>query len=497
MSFLPPKKNISNNVLNFDKFIELLPKPNREIDQQENESLNTIDYYKEDISFKNQPIIETNLNPNKLNDQKENINTSINKSCNNSFILLQNYNKEKNHDNNKKESFIRINSFFENKNGINVKKFFEDKNEVSTYCSRCNEEVEFSSRACPYCLKPFCRKCLKEIFKRNLDNNDDIDNFDQDIINEKICPNCRNLVAIKDYIILKKNKKNTMKQNKSCDIYSINNPQTQQNMDYNKNSHLFKGLEEENNEYEILLNKIEENKRQLEIRKNLSINILQIIQKSIEYEYNQNLNKLNEMILKLQNIKNSIEERKNIFNQRQKNNDNNLIIQKNIDKYKNALNCFSKNYNKFNERIILKSKQKAFQLHESKSFSVNLSDTYNMKYIEILSNNQIGNVYFKIDRFNINYINYLNFSVLIEKNDKETKNNNNLKSKFIVNMIINNKIIKLNEIKTKDDNKLCLNYECSLNENKILLSNNNSNSSNFNRIKDELNIQVILSELFL
>ena len=120
-----------------------------------------------------------------------------------------------------------------------------------------------------------------------------------------------------------------------------------------------------------------------------------------------------------------------------------------------------------------------------------------MKYTEILSNQYIGNAYIKVDRYVNNYVNYLNFSILIRQNNKESQSLVN-KQNFVVNMIINNKLFKLSKT-TKDNNQLCLNYECSLEENVLFSSKNQSNSSNSNTNmkKEEIIIKVIISELFL
>ena len=145
----------------------------------------------------------------------------------------------------------------------------------------------------------------------------------------------------------------------------------------------------------------------------------------------------------------------------------------------------------------MKLKPKAYKSYESKKLSLNLSDTYVMKFTEILSNQYIGNTFIKVDRYVKNYVNYLNFSILIRQNNKESQNNNVVNNpKFVVNMIINNKLFKLNKTK-KDNNQLCINYECSLEENSLFTSKNQSNSTNAIMKKDEFDVKVIISELFL
>ena len=117
-----------------------------------------------------------------------------------------------------------------------------------------------------------------------------------------------------------------------------------------------------------------------------------------------------------------------------------------------------------------------------------------MKYKNVIENNNIGSVYFKIERFVNSYVNYLVFSVLIKQNEKgnDSKDNKN-KSKYIVNLEVNGQLIKLNK-SNKDENKSCLNYENIMQENKALVSKNLCNSDVKNK---KLNIKVIISELFL
>ena len=90
-----------------------------------------------------------------------------------------------------------------------------------------------------------------------------------------------------------------------------------------------------------------------------------------------------------------------------------------------------------------------------------------MKGKEILTDFAFGKVYLKIDRYTNNYINYLNFSTFIKPKNSLISNEIinasffneiNKKSRFIVNMIVNNKIIKLNKT-GKDNNDMNLNYE--------------------------------------
>jgi len=61
--------------------------------------------------------------------------------------------------------------------------------------------------------------------------------------------------------------------------------------DFNKKK--IKNLEEQYIEYENFLNQIEERKKEIEIKRDISLNILTMIKKAIEYEYERNIKKLN------------------------------------------------------------------------------------------------------------------------------------------------------------------------------------------------------------
>ena len=482
-----------------EKMMESLPKTNRTIEQQDNESLNTMDYYKEDNNSRNKNIEEIKFSSKSILDRNNNSKTLDT----NEVSLISKYNFYCKQDipkkNKNKKICIPLNrSFFCNKTDKNIQKRLEDKKMNKEYCSRCNSEIEYSTKVCPHCLKPLCRKCLKQIFNRNLDNNDDFDNFDQNLINEKICPNCRNKTCINDFVSLELSQKNNIiktKINEPLDSYVNNEDSTLINQG-KKNAIISNNLEDNFPEYDLLMNKIDEKRKELEIKKNLNLNILEIIKKNIEFEYNNNLNKLNEICLKLKTIQNIFDNKKNKIN-KHKNYNNTFELQRIIEEYRNKIKNFSKAVEKFNQRLLMKSKPKAYKLYESKDLSINLLDIYCMKYTEILSNQYIGNAYIKVDRYVNNYVNYLNFSILIRQNNKESQSLVN-KQNFVVNMIINNKLFKLSKT-TKDNNQLCLNYECSLEENVLFSSKNQSNSSNSNTNmkKEEIIIKVIISELFL
>lgn len=497
MSINQNRKLSTNNLIS--KLLKSLPKVKKTIEQQDNESLNTMDYYNEDNTSRNQ-----NLDENKFNSKNILNKNSKSKTISTDFITLESqpktYNNQDISELYKSKNFSLTRPTLTNIKEKNVLNRFEDMKTNNDYCSKCNLEIEYSTNACPHCLMPICRKCLKEIFNRNLDNNDDLDNHDQGIVNKKKCPNCLNLTSINDYIIIKPKRLSDEFNRSSEPQDSCENDESSTTTNpKEKNAVISKNVEDDFNEYELLLKKIEEKKKEIETKKNLNFGILQIIKKSIEFEYNTNLNKLNEMILKLKKIKKSLIDQKNIIINKHKNYNSTFELQRIIEEYKCKINNFSKTFEKLNQRFISRPKPKAYKSYESKVLSINMSDTYCMKYKEILSNQYIGNTFIKVDRYVNNYVNYLNFSILIRQKNKESQNNSNNglvnKPKYAVNMIINNKIFKLNK-STKDNNQQCLNYECSLEESNIFSSKNQPNSNN-NIKKDEFNIKVVVTELFL
>jgi hypothetical protein len=219
-----------------------------------------------------------------------------------------------------------------------------------------------------------------------LDNNDDLDNFDQDVVNEKMCPNCRNLLSINNFVNLKNKQKSsttlTYCINEPMDslLDSINNVNTPSQND--ENSVIIKELKDESNEYDTFMKKILQKKKEIEIKKNIGINNLQTMIKVIEYEFKLNMNKLDEMLEKLKKIKETIDQRKIKLEQQQRSDCNSISQEKKIiGKYKIAINNFNHNYEKLNQKIILKSNQKAYKIHESNPLKINIAETYCMKYL--------------------------------------------------------------------------------------------------------------------
>lgn len=483
-------KKLSNNDLLLSKALETIPLYKKTSEQQDNESLNTMDYYKEENSSSIQKIDGNNLFfSKKLSNQNKKTNSIINTNL--SFAI-----NKKNSNQNTINLYENIDAnrtkpFFVNKNEKNVLKRFEDMKIDNDYCSRCNSEIEYITNVCRHCLKPLCRKCLKLIFNRNLDINDDINNLDQNLINEKKCPNCRNLNTINDFIISKSKTQNktipTFKEPLDTELDDSSSTQYKEE----QNSVLLKDLEEQFNEYDFLVKKIEEKKKEIEIKKKININILNMIQKSIENEYDTNLRKLNEISFKLQKLLNTINDKNNKI-KRETNYNYSSDLQNLIRKFRNSINAFSNHFEKLEQKISTKSKPKAYKFYESKPLKVNIEDTYNMKNTEVISNQYIGKASIKVQRFVNNYVNYLNFSVLVLKDNKNMENNNKNKSILVIHMVINNQLIQLNKT-NKDNNKLSLNYECSLEESKAFLSNKNKDNAK----KDDFDAKLIITELFL
>ena len=212
------------------------------------------------------------------------------------------------------------------------------------------------------------------------------------------------------------------------------------------------------------------------------------------------MNKLNELSTKINKIKDDINQKINNSNKVFK---NEVELQINIDTYKNTLNGFSKIFDNYSKKIISRPIFRGYKLYESNNILINQSEIYSMKNKEILSDVPFGNVYLKVDKFTNNFINYINFTTIIKSKNKtnssdsinnNTQNEINKKSRFIVNMIVNNKMIRLNKT-NKDNNDTNLNYECSEEENRILLVKEKNNLNNSKTKK--FNVKIILSEIIL
>ena len=503
------KLQTTNTNAFLNKIIQNIPKPKRTIEQQDNESLNTMDYYKEENSSRNNKLIENKFITNANTKHTIDINSKIKIDCPNSSY------KEKTPFSNKnlgglyeEIKFARNNSFFENdEKEENVEKRFETMKHNNDYCIKCNSEIEFPNHFCPHCIKPFCKKCINRIFNRNLDNNDDKDIYDHKNINNNICPNCRNSININDIGKFKSITFNNYafdlsKSYEQPFFGQIKNGSSNSQKVLEQKEFVNKEFNEQNQQYDLLLKKIEKKKREIEIKKNLNMNLIQILQKSIETEYNYNLNTLNEMCLKIQKIQDSIKNRKNLINGQK--NFNNAEMLNLVEKYQKVMITFSKNYQKLEQKIVLKSKPKAYKVYEANPLRVNFAETYYMKEKEFYCSQHIGKAYIKIDRFVNNYTNCLNFSVSIKKDENNSQKNNpakngtNLdnKSRYVIYMIVNNKLIKLNK-NIRDNNKSSLNYEGSLEESFVFNSKVQSTDINRSIKKDYFDVKIIITELFL
>ena len=499
MSSNRTKEQNSNDLIL--QMLKAKPKLKKSIEQQDSESLNTMDYYKEEGSNKNSLIDEMKANNILLhnankNEKKiiktENKDITIKSNKSNKDIIL-------NPHSHRKKSAANINNY------INIPKTPKD-NINKNICSNCCLNFGLSFRICSNCKKIFCKNCFYNL--NNKDNNyiNDISK-EQEIKNknEKICYFCKN------YNINNKNSINNYKNNKYITkkklepLDSLSEDEMKfiiekkENKKMNKNENKMKSLKEQYNEYEEFLNKINETKKEIEIKKNICMNILQMIKRAIEVEYEKNLNKLKELNVKLNKIKEDLNKMINSNNAF----DNEVEIQINIDTYKNTFNSFSKIFDNYYQKILSRTIFRGFKLYESSNILINQSDIYFMKYKEILTDFPFGTVYLKIDRFTNNYKNYLNFSTLIKQRtklnsdmsfDQSYKNDIGNKSRFIVNMIINNKLIRLNKnMKNNNDINLC--YDSSEEENQILFSKDKHNMNNY-KVKD-FNAKVIISEIIL
>ena len=494
MSTNRTKEQNSNDLIL--QMLKAKPKLKKSIDQQDSESLNTMDYYKEEGSNKNSLIDDLKANKILLH--------NVNK---NEQKIYKTENKDLSFQSNKSnKDIILIPNSQRKKRAVNIQKYMnipktpKDNKNNKNICSNCNLNFGLSFRICTKCKKIFCKNCFYNL--NNKDNNyiNDISKEQENKNkNEKICYFCKNY-SFNNY----KNKKNiSNKKYEPLDSFSeegmINILEKKENKKMNKNENKMKTLKDQYNEYEEFLNKINETKKEIEIKKNICMNILQMIKRAIEVEYDKSQNKLTELSIKINKIKEELNKKINSTNVF----DNEVEMQINIDMYKNTLNSFSKIFDNYYQKILSRTIFRGFKLYESSNILINQSDIYFMKYKEILTDFPFGNVYLKIDRFTNNFKNYLNFSTLIKQRtkinsdmsfDHSYKNEINIKSRFIVNMIINNKVIRLNK-NMKDNNDINLSYESSEEENQLLFSKDKYNTNNY-KIKD-FNAKVIISEIIL
>ena len=408
MSTAISTNNNSNDLIS--AMIKMKPKLKNSIEQMETESLNTMDYYKEDSSNKNSLIDEANLsnkliyNPNK-NKPKERNNKNTSKINRASFTINKSYR-------NIHKSSNLIKTIQDKDLHKKIKNVPIYSNKIKT-CNKCNEKLEANSKNCLNCKKIFCKNCFKGS-NRNLDNNsDDNENYEQNFNVENICHSCKtNFNSNKNNNTMKNTRNKFYIKNKfePLDTYCENDienfeicrSKTIAN-DFNKEK--IKNLEEQYKEYENFLNQIEERKKEIEIKRDISLNILAMIKKAIDYEFERNMKKLNEFQMKLNKIKNDIKEKIN------KNYQNEIELQINIDISKNTLKNFIKNFEKYNQIVISRPLFRGYKSFESNNILINYSDSYYMKNKEILSDLPFGNVFIKIDR----YTNSSNFFIIMIK----------------------------------------------------------------------------------
>ena len=458
--------NNTNNENLIKEMIKAKPKIKKSIEQQDSESLNTMDYYKEDSSNKNSLIDEAKANNNLLYNPNETEKSDV-------TYQLDKIN------NDKKSNICKAKRKYSIQTA-NPKLNQKINNDIKNKCFRCNSDLLSSFRICIKCKKFYCKKC----FRGNLDINI---NYNNNIEQENYCQFCKNV---------KKNNFNDKKieplDNYSEDEMMLIND-IKNNNNKIKSGDKIKSLKEQFYEYEEFLNKINDKKNEIEIKKNISMNILELIKKAIELEYNRNMDKLNELSIKLNKIKEDINKKINNKNNKY---ENEVELQIKIDTYKNTINGFSKILDNYNQKIFSRNIFRGYKLYESNNILINYSETYFMQNKEILSDLPFGNVYLKIDRCTNNFINYLNFStIIIQKNiiNNNNQNETNNKSRFIVNMIANNKVIRLNK-NNKDKNDINLYFESSEEEKKIFFSKDKNINNNKNK---DFNVKIIISEIIL
>ena len=504
MSTTTNKKYSSNDLILHSKKVK--PQNKLSIEQLDSESLNTMDYYKQDSSNKNSLIDELKIN-NKLSfKQKKPEKLKINTKDEDNFSLRINKNFNSIHKN-KSSNKIKTLANLTTPKISNIK---QRSNKIKKICCKYFSDNDSSNKICIKCKRNFCKNCFKgNLYRNSVINNNMSTNYEKIFANENICYYCK----MNEYKNKNTNKIKEQNNNKSFQMgmepldtdsesyFTMTNltikSKSKKNIN-NKSKEKVKNLQNQFKEYDVFLKQIDDRKREIEIKRDISLNILQMMKKAVEFEYEKNMNKLNEFVMRLNKIKNSINE--NL----KKSHNNEIELQINIDINKNTLNNFFQNYEKYCKQVFSRPLFRGYKLFESDNILINYADTYYMNNKEVFPNLPFGNVYIKVNRFTNNYINYLNFSTLIRQNDKneeEIINNsfqsaNNNKYRFVIYMIVNNKLIRLKKI-IKDNNDLYLNYESYEEENKILFSKNKCNSNDSNPKKDNFNIKVIISEIML
>lgn len=474
----PIKKIYTSNDL-LIKMLKAKPKLTKTIEQIDTDSLNTMDYYQEDS--KNSLIAESKLN-NALSyktKKPKNIITytevsDFTKTINNDIYINSNTNPSK-----------------DNLNIVDNQKIQKRFKHSTKTCCKNFANFDNKNKTCNKCKKCYCEKCFKENFSKNYCETEG-NNYEKNF-KEKRMSNLNSFIKnLEPLEPLDTNFESELKiKNKVITSKSKNN----KNLSEEKKIK----IEEQNKEYEYLLNQIEKIRKEIEIKKDINFNILNLLKKAIEYEYGRYTNKLNELEKKLNKIKTNINEKMNVIY------NNEIELQIDIDINKNNLKNFSKILENFNKKIMTKPFFRGFKLYESNDILLNYSDTYYMKNKEVFSELPLGKVFIRVNRYSNNYQNYLNFSTQIKQKEKIQEDSTNCsfksdincfnKSRFVVNMIVNNKFLKLNKT-NKDSNDTSLSYELSEKEDNILLDRNKNNNNGVSK-KNNFNIKLILCEIIL
>ena len=272
MSSTTSNEYTSNDLIT--KMVKAKPKLKKSIEQFDTDSLNTMDYYKEDSSNKNSLIDESKLNqkllfnPNNKNDST-NKDENINEKNDLSIIVNKAYK-----DIHQSSNLLRAKTLINVKKEQKEQKIQKRLNDTQLICCRCNCEINLNYKSCPSCKKMFCRKCFKGSINRNLDNNEYMDNFNHEVNILKVCPDCRKNENNNFNITMvpgeKRNRHNTniLQVAEPMDSLSESEMKNIGDKTSRKKSHTTnsfkekkKSLETKYKEYDEFLNKIEDKKK--------------------------------------------------------------------------------------------------------------------------------------------------------------------------------------------------------------------------------------------
>ena len=177
----PANKTYTSNDLIL-QMLKVKPKMKKTIEQIDSESLNTMDYYKEDSSTKNSLIEESKINNNLLISQKKQEKKRKIKKEQKDFSLALNKTYKGTH---KSSNAIRT---LANLNTPKAKN--EQKRSIiaSKICCKNFSNKNSTNKICIKCKKHFCKKCFNGNFELN---NDENYYYEKNFNSNKICYLCR------------------------------------------------------------------------------------------------------------------------------------------------------------------------------------------------------------------------------------------------------------------------------------------------------------------